>query len=152
MRIRNQRDFWAGAMFLLIGLGFAWGSTNYSFGDPARPGPGYFPFGLGLLLALLGGLEVFKALAFEPDEDGAIGAATWKPLLTIVAAVVVFGAALPTLGLFIALPLLIGISSWAGDEFRWKEVILSSTVLTVGSWAIFDWGLALTIPLWPTFG
>lgn len=151
MKIKNQRDFWAGVGFLAVGLGFAWGSLSYSFGAPERPGPGYFPFGLGLLLALLGGLEVFKALAFEPEEDGAIGAVGWKPLLTIVGAVVLFGAALPTLGMFIALPMLIVVSSLAGDEFHWKGVMSSCVVLTGGSWAIFTWGLNLTIPLWPAF-
>ena len=151
MKIKNQRDFWAGMMFLVVGLAFAWGSTSYSFGDSARPGPGYFPFGLGLLLSILGGIEVFKALAFETEGDNRIGAAAWKPLATIILAVVVFGATLPLLGLFIALPLLIIISAFAGDEFRWKETLLSCVVLTAGSWAVFIWGLNLIIPLTPSF-
>jgi hypothetical protein len=46
---------------------------------------------------------------------------------------------------------LIAMSSLAGDEFRWRGVIVSAAVLTVGSWLVFVWGLKLTIPVWPTF-
>lgn len=151
LSIKNQRDFWAGLMFLVTGVAFAWGSMAYSFGSSARPGPGYFPFGLGLLLAVLGAVEVVKALAIEPGEEGAVGAFAWRPLLTITGAVLVFGFALPWLGMVIALPLLVIVSSFAGDEFEWREVLLDSAILTAGSWAIFNWGLSLTIPMWPTF-
>ena len=151
MKIKSQRDFWAGMMFLITGISFAWGSTFYSFGTGARPGAGYFPFGLGVLLALLGALEVFKALAIESEGGDPIGHIAWKPLVIIIAAVVVFGLALPRLGMIITLPLLIVIASLAGDEFRWKEVIVNSVILTVGSWVIFIYGLKLIIPMWPTF-
>jgi hypothetical protein len=151
MRIKSQRDFWAGAMFLVVGVVFAWGSTAYSFGSSARPGPGYFPFGLGVILAILGGIELFKALAIESEGGDPIGGIEWRPLLIIVAAIVVFGAALPRLGMVITLPLLIIIAALAGDEFKWKEAIINSIVLTAASWVIFIWGLGLIIPLWPTF-
>ena len=54
MKIKSQKDFWSGLMFVVVGIVFAWGATNYSFGVAARPGPGYFPFGLGILLSLVG--------------------------------------------------------------------------------------------------
>ena len=54
MKIKSQKDFWSGLMFIVAGVGFAIGATNYSFGTSARPGPGYFPFGLGILLATAG--------------------------------------------------------------------------------------------------
>jgi hypothetical protein len=64
---------------------------------------------------------------------------------------VLFGIALPRLGMIISLPLLIFIASLAGDEFKLKEVIVNIVVLTVGSWLVFIKGLNLVIPLWPTF-
>ncbi len=151
MKIKSQKDFWSGLMFVLTGLGFAAGATNYSFGTSARPGPGYFPFGLGILLALLGALVLFKSLTIESEGGDKIGAIGWKPLSLIVLSVVVFGVALPWLGMFLSLPLLILISSLAGDEFKLKEVIVNSVILTAGSWAVFIKGLNLVIPLWPTF-
>ncbi len=151
MKIKSQKDFWSGLMFIAVGIGFAWGATNYSFGTSARPGPGYFPFGLGILLAVLGAMVLFKSLTIEVDGGDRIGAWAWKPLLIIVGAVAGFGWALPHLGMVIALPLLVFVSAMAGDEFHWRDALLNAIVLTVGSWIIFIYGLKLTIPLWPSF-
>ena len=49
------------------------------------------------------------------------------------------------------LPILITLSALASSEFHWRDVLISSVVLTVGSWALFIWGLKLTIPLWPLY-
>ena len=151
MKIKSQRDFWAGMMFLVVGIAFAWGATAYSFGSSARPGPAYFPFGLGVLLALLGALEMFKALTFESEGGDPIGPVAWRPLVVVVGAVALFGYTLPRLGFFLALPLLVMVSALAGDEFRIREVLANAVVLTAGSYAIFILGLKLTIPLWPRF-
>ena len=151
MKIKSQRDFWSGLLFLLVGLAFAWGSTEYNFGSSARPGPGYFPFGLGILLAVLGGLVLFKAVTIESPDGDPVGAIAWRPLLVIVGAIIMFGLVLPRLGLVLTLPLLIFVSALAGDEFHWKDALISSVVLTAGSWVIFIWGLKLTIPVWPVF-
>lgn len=150
MKIKSQRDFWSGLMFVAIGLAFAWGATNYSFGSSARPGPGFFPFGLGILMAILGAMVLFKALTIETEGGDPIGAFAWKPLGFIVGTVAVFGWALPHLGMVIALPILVVIAALAGDEFHWGEALANAVVLTIGSWVIFIWGLKLTIPLWPT--
>jgi hypothetical protein len=151
MKIKSQKDFWSGLMFVATGLGFAAGATNYSFGSSARPGPGYFPFGLGVLLAVLGAVVLFKSLTIETEGGDPVGAIPWKPLGLIVLGVVAFGLALPRLGMILSLPLLIMIASLAGDEFRLKEVIVNIVILTLGSWLIFIKGLNLVIPLWPTF-
>ena len=151
MNIKSQRDFWSGLMFLVVGVAFAWGSTTYNFGSSARPGPAYFPFGLGVLTAVLGAVLLFKALTIETEGGDPIGAWAWKPLTTITLAVAVFGWALPHLGMFVSLPLLVVASALAGDEFHWKDAIINSIVLTAGSWFIFIWGLKLTIPLLPSF-
>jgi hypothetical protein len=152
MKIKSQRDFWSGLLFVIVGVAFASGSLiHYSFGSSARPGPGYFPFGLGVLLALLGASVLFKALTIESEGGQPIGAIAWRPLLIVVGAIAMFGFALPRLGLAITLPALIIVASLASDEFRWRDALLSSVVLTVGSWAIFVKGLSLVIPVWPTF-
>ncbi|MED5618717.1 tripartite tricarboxylate transporter TctB family protein [Ideonella sp. BN130291] len=150
MKIKSQKDFWSGLMFVVVGTTFAVGALNYSFGSSARPGPAYFPFGLGVLLAILGAMVLFKALTIEVEGGDPIGSFAWKPLIILVVSLAVFGAILPRLGMVISLPLLILMSSLAGDEFRLKEVVLNALVLTFGSWVIFIWGLKLIIPVWPT--
>lgn len=151
MKIKSEKDFWSGLMFIAIGLGFAWGATNYNFGSAARPGPAYFPFGLGIILAVLGLFVLFKGLTLEVRGGDKIGGWPFKPWLIILGSVVIFGLALPRLGMIITLPLLIAISSFASGEFRWKEVLINVVVLTLGCWLVFIKGLNLTIPVWPTF-
>ena len=151
MKIKSQRDFWSGLMFVAIGVFFGIGSRNYSLGVSARPGPGYFPLLLSIIMVILGLVILFKALTIETEGGDPIGLIAWKPIITIVAAVAVFGWALPHLGMVIALPLLVIGSGLAGSEFNWRDAIINAVVLTVGSWAVFIWGLGLTIPLWPSF-
>jgi hypothetical protein len=151
VKIKSQRDFWSGLMFIVVGIGFAWGATEYNFGSSARPGPGYFPFGLGLILAALGALVAFKALAIETSDGEPIGSIAWKPLLMIVGAVVLFGLLLPRLGLILTLPILIVFSALAGDEFHLGEALINAVALTLFSWLVFVVGLSLTLPLWPPF-
>jgi drug/metabolite transporter (DMT)-like permease len=150
MKIKSERDFWSGLMFLVVGIAFAWGATAYNFGSSAKPGPGYFPFGLGVILAILGALVLFKALTVETEGGDPVGSIAWKPLIVVLASVAMFGFLLPRLGLLVTLPLLVFVSSWASDEFSWKVALINAAVLTIMSWGIFVKGLGLTLPVWPT--
>lgn len=151
MKIKSQKDFWSGLMFVVVGLGFAWGATEYSFGSSARPGPAYFPFGLGILLTLIGALVWFASITVETDDGDRIGSIAWKPLLIITLSVVMFGLMLPRLGMIISLPILVIVAALAGDEFHWKDALINAAILTLSSWLIFIKGLSLIIPLWPSF-
>ena len=151
MKIKSQKDFWAGLMFVAVGVAFAWGALNYSFGNSARPGPGYFPFGLGVILAVLGALVLFGSLTIETEDGDPVGKIGWRPLVIVVGSVALFGVLLPWLGLLVALPILVFTSAMAGDEFHWGEALANAAVLTAGSWFIFIDGRSLTIPLLPKF-
>ncbi len=151
MKIKSEKDFWSGLLFVVLGVGFAWGATAYTFGSSARPGPAYFPFGLGILTACLGGLILFKSLTIEVDGGDRIGPWPLGQAGWIVGAVVIFGLALPKLGMALALPLLVVVGSLASGEFRLREALLNALALTVGSWIVFIKGLGLTVPLWPSF-
>ncbi len=151
MTIKSEKDFWSGLMFIVIGIGFAWGATFYSFGSSARPGPAYFPFGLGVLTAVLGAVLLLKALTIEVEGGDKIGSWAWKPLLMITGTVAIFGWTLPHIGMVLALPILVIVAALAGDEFHWGEALVNAAVLTAFSWFIFIYGLKLIIPLWPAF-
>lgn len=62
MSIKDQKDFYAGLMFLIFGGLAMWLSTSYNMGTAARMGPGYFPFWLGGVLAFLGAIVLIKSL------------------------------------------------------------------------------------------
>ena len=151
MRIKSEKDFWSGLMFLVVGAGFAAGALNYSFGSSARPGPAYFPFGLGVILAALGLVVLFKALTARTRGGDRITRVRWRPLLIVLGSVALFGVMLPPLGMAISLPVLVVISALASDEFHIGEACINALVLTVFSWLVFVKGLGLTIPVWPAF-
>ncbi len=150
MQIKSQKDFWSGLMFLGVGVAFAVGSLDYSFGNSARPGPAYFPFGLGVLMAILGAMVIFGALTKDTADGEPVGAFAWRPLVIILGSVALFGFLLPRLGMFITLPLLVFLSATASEEFTFKGAAINAAVLTVASWLIFSKGLGLTIPMMPT--
>jgi hypothetical protein len=148
-KIKSQKDFWSGLMFVTVGVAFAWGSTEYNFGSSARPGPAYFPFGLGVLLAILGSFVLFKSLTIETEDGEPVGAFAWRPLLVILGSVVLFGFLLPRAGLLVTLPVLVVLSSLASDEFSLKGSLVNAVILTALSYATFVLGLKLTIPVLP---
>ena len=77
MKIKSEKDFWSGIMFLVVGIVFAVGATNYSMGTSARPGPGYFPLILSVILAILGAIVLFKSLTIETEGGDKIGHIAW---------------------------------------------------------------------------
>jgi hypothetical protein len=139
-------------MFLVVGLAFAYGATEYSMGSAARPGPGYFPMILSVIMAILGAVVIFTSLTIEAEGGDPIGDIAWRPLLVIVGSIVLFGVLLPRLGMILTTPILIIAVSLAGQQFKWTGVLIASAVLTVFCWLVFIKGLALTIPLWPAVG
>ena len=159
MNIKSQKDFFSGLMFMAVGVAFAWGSTTYSVGNGARMGPGYFPLVLGVLLAILGVVITFKSMVIETEDGEKIGSWAWKPLVFIIAANLVFGVLLgglpsinvPAMGLIVAIYALTFIASLAGEEFKFKEVFVLATVLSVMSYLAFILLLKLQFPVWPTF-
>ena len=159
MRIKSQKDFLAGLMFTVVGIGFAWGATNYTVGEGARMGPGYFPLMLGILLAAIGLIVLFEALVVETEDGEKIGKFAWKPLLFIIGSNVVFGICLggipklgiPSLGLIVGIYALTFIASMAGEEHKNREVLVLATVLAVISYLAFILLLNLQFPVWPSF-
>lgn len=150
MRVRNHRDLWAGVMFFAIGAGFALLAQQYDVGTAAKMGPGYFPTVLGGLLALLG-LIIFLGAFARGNVELRVDPIGWREIGLILASVALFGAALPTLGIVIALVLLIGVASIASHDFSLRDTLLSIVVLAVFSYLVFVKGLELQFPLWPKF-
>lgn len=159
MKIKSERDFVSGLMFIIIGVAFAWGATSYSVGQAARMGPGYFPLMLGIVLAILGSIVLFQSMVVETEDGEKIGTIAWRPLVFIVGANVIFGVLLggvpalgiPAMGLIVATYGVVLVASQAGNQFRIKEVLIVATILAVLSYLAFIKVLKLQFPVWPSF-
>lgn len=150
MRIRSKQDLWSGIMFLGIGVFFASVATGYQMGTAARMGPGYFPFWLGVVLALLGVVITLGALSPKAEENE-IDKFDWRIVGLVVGSVVLYGALLEPLGVYIATFILVVVSSVAGHDFSWKVSVANGIFLVVFSYLAFVKGLGLIFPLWPSF-
>lgn len=150
MKLLIQKDFIAGIMFVVLGLGVAFVSTGYRMGQLNAFGPGFFPFWLGILLALFGSIVTLGAFLSAEREDPV---AKWdiKALFLIIASIVLFGALLKTSGLVVALVAIVAVSSLASHEFTWTATIVNAIVLSIISVMLFVYGLGMRLPVWPPF-
>ena len=157
-KMSNQTDFWAGVMFAVVGFtfliiayGFKLGDSvllpGYTMGTPARMGPAFFPFWLGLILAIIGVVVAITAL--RSDEKKPLEKFHWGPVLWVLGAVCVFGFLMKPIGMPLAGLALIIVCSMGSEDFRWKPTIILAVVLVIFSTGVFVYGLKLPIPLCP---
>jgi hypothetical protein len=150
LKIRNQKDFVSGLMYIGLGSFFAILARGYQMGTAAKMGSGYFPFWLGVLLATIGAYVAFRSLAIS-QEDVKLAKVDIPSALWVTGSTLVFAICLPILGLVASLFLLVIISSMASHEFSWKGSVLSAVFLIGFAYMAFVWGLKLQFPVWPTF-
>ncbi|MGB3291011.1 MAG: tripartite tricarboxylate transporter TctB family protein [Burkholderiaceae bacterium] len=150
MRVKNKQDFWSGVMFIVLGAGFALGATNYSMGTAARMGPGYFPFWLGVCMAVLGAFVSLTSMTPKAEEVE-VEKFDWGITVILLGSVSLSGLILDYLGVYISVFLLVVISSMASHVFSWKVAVVNGIFLVLFVWVAFIKGLGLIFPLWPSF-
>lgn len=161
MKIGHPRDFWGGIMFVLLGAMFALGAKGLKFGDtvlvagyamgtPARMGPAFFPFWLGLILILLGVAIAVTGYRTQGGAGSAFPRFHWRPILFILGSVVLFGLIMKPVGMLIAGIILVFIASAGNPEkVNWRQVALLAAGLVTFCALVFVWALKLPIPLCP---
>ncbi len=150
LQIRNQKDFGAGLMYMVIGLFFTYMATQYSMGTPAKMGPGYFPFWLGLVMTALGLVILIKSLGAKAAIEK-VPAFNWRVIGLITGSVVLYGVLLPIMGFIVAVFVLVFLSASASHEFHWKGTLINAIFLIVFTYLVFVVGLKLQFPLLPFF-
>jgi len=159
MKIGHPKDFWCGVLFAIIGLVFAVIARGvpglpfmpgYTMGTPARMGPGFFPFWLGMMLVGLGVLIAVIAFRHaEAGEEAQLEKFHWGPILYVLIAIVLFGVLLKPIGMLLAGMVLIVGSSLGSHEFKWRELLGLGVFLVIFTALVFVVGLKLPIPLCP---
>jgi hypothetical protein len=142
---RDLKDILAGLVFIVFGLAFAVMATSYEIGSTLRMGPGYFPFVLGCLLAVLGGVIATKG--FLAGEGEAIGAIPWRAVGLIVGAVLFFGLTVRGLGLVPSVFVAALVSGYASRRTSLLVGLLVTVGLTILCILVFVVALRLRLPL-----
>ena len=161
MKIGHPRDFWTGVIFTVIGALFAivarglkFGDTvvlnGYAMGTPARMGPAFFPFWLGLILVVLGIVIAVTGYRAKGGEGSEFPKFHWGPIIYVLGAVVLFGIVMKPIGMLLAGVVLILVASLGNPEgVKWKSTIILAVALSVACALVFVGGLKLPIPLCP---
>lgn len=150
MKTVNHKDVGAGILYIVLGASFAIGAWGYRMGSAARMGPGYFPFWLGVILAVIGMIVAFNALR-HTNEGAALERWALRPLSIILLSAVAFGLLLPYAGLIVSVVVLVIGSSLASSDNSWRSIVLTALVLLALSLALFVWLLDLQFAIWPIF-
>lgn len=149
MKIKSPKDFWAGLMFIAVGLGFMIiALVQYQMGTAVRMGPAYFPTVLGGLMAVLGLLILVGSFALEGPK---VPTFHFRPMFFVCAGCLAFAYLLKATGIIVSIFLLVIITALGGHEFKLKEVAILGAILAVFSVFVFVKGLTLPFPIWPAF-
>jgi hypothetical protein len=151
MDLGRNKDFLAGLVFLAFGLAAMFiADRDYPIGSLRHMGPGNFPAALGLILSLFGVFLAARGMGWSRKTEKPL-TWDWRPATCIVASMVAFGFLLPRAGLVGALIAMFVIAALGGREFRWREVLVLTVVMTAFAVGVFVVLLKLPFQLVPGF-
>lgn len=143
--VKAPKDFWAGIVYVSIGLVALWLGAGYPIGSASRMGPGYFPVVLSCLLVFFGALSLFRSLRVEGEP---IDTVALKPLALILGACTLFAFILPRMGLIVALVAIAIVSAAASVRFRLEaKAIVCLVAFIVCCVLVFVEFLGIPMPL-----
>jgi hypothetical protein len=144
-RVKDQRDFWSGILFIAFGCAGLWIGRSYPLGTLVRMGPGFFPMMMSVALVGIGAFVLARSLmvAGEPLERTAF----W-PQLLILAAIIAFGLLIERVGLAVAVMAVAVVSGIAAQGLRWYEAVALALAMSALSVALFVYLLGQPIPIW----
>ncbi len=146
MKIRAEKDFWSGVLFIVFAVVAIITARGYSMGSVGRMGPGYFPIALGCFLALLGIITVAKSLTVDGERMEKLNLG---PIATIVVAVALFGLSIERLGLIISIAIVTAILAVVFRGLSWISFLFLTGALIAFSVIVFVYALQLPLSIWP---
>ena len=153
----RKRDFYAGGLMLLLGLGVALKGSTYRAGTLMHMGPGFLPTALGIILILLGLTIAAASLApGEPGhaEDQSILPAepqwwAWFCILMSPICFIFFGR---YFGMAPGTFACVFIAALGDKSATWKGTIVLATVVTTFGVSLFSYFLQVPMPIFTLGG
>ena len=143
---RYHRDYYGGALMVLIGLGAVFMGIGYQTGSLSHMGPGFFPVSVGVIVALMGVLIAFGARGQTEDEAEYLPP-EWRGWICIVLSIVAFVVIGKFGGLLPATFAIVFISALGDRENTIKGALILSAAMCVICVVVFWWALQLQFPL-----
>lgn len=146
-----NKDYYGGALMVIIGLAAVYASVQYRLGTLQRMGPGFFPCAVGALLALTGLLIALSARGGKPAAETGAHHPTGLPDLRggvcIVAGTIAFLVLGNYCGLLPATFAIVFISALGDRSNTVLQAFVLSLAMMVIATVVFWWALQLQLPL-----
>jgi Tripartite tricarboxylate transporter TctB family len=144
---RIRRDYYAGALMVLIGAVAINEGRNYQLGTLQKMGPGYFPMMLGALLILLGILIAGTASTGGNEEQEALPHAEWRGWACIIAGPALFILFGRYLGLLPATFACVFVAALGDRDTTLRGAAILSASVTVFGILLFSYILKVSMPI-----
>jgi putative tricarboxylic transport membrane protein len=135
---------------VLIGIYVVISGFGFGFGTAAKPGAGVFPVAIGFILAALGALWLVQCLIGRVQREESPADADRSGRLRIVlsiAVIVGFALFVNVLGYQITMLLVMGTLLTFIAKRKWWLTLILSAVMAFGTFALFDYGLGVVLPV-----
>jgi len=144
-----KRDYYAGGLMLLLGLGAAVTGTGYKFGSLARMGPGFMPVVLGMVLAFIGLLIAGTALASSERDDSKFLPENpqWFGWLCIIGGPILFIILGEYAGMIPAVFACVFVCALGDKTATYKSAAILAAGVTVFGVLLFHYMLSIPFPL-----
>jgi hypothetical protein len=148
-----RRDYYGGALMMLIGIGAVVQGLEYRVGTLTHMGAGFFPVSLGVILACLGVLiaanarrpELRPSLGEEGAQTG--GGTEWRGWICILGSIVAFMVLGKWGGLLPATFAITFLSALGDRGNTWLSALVLACVISLLCVIIFWWALRVQFPL-----
>jgi putative tricarboxylic transport membrane protein len=143
-KVKKTGDFLGSLFGIFLGIAVLVGSIRLHIGTPMEPQPGFFPFVAGVILVVLCGILLIKALLGRSPGGEAFGE-LWRPGILIIG-LFIYSVVLDLLGYVIATIILSAIILRVLDTKTWWKLAVISLVLSIGTYLLFDRVLDVSLP------
>jgi hypothetical protein len=149
LKYATRRDFCAGVLMMLLGLGFAVTGPSYRTGTLMHMGPGFLPTALGVTLLFLGIAIATTAFTTSDEGDEPIMPEQpqwwgWFCILAGPALFILFGS---YGGLAPATFACVFMSALGDKSATWKEALVLALVVTAFGVGLFSYVLNVPMPV-----
>jgi hypothetical protein len=135
LKIRSPQDLGAALIFLCVGLaGLYFGASLAGIKPNGQLGSGTMPRILCWICIGFSGLMLFRALRVDGP---ALARVPWRAVGMVTIAVITFGALVEQAGYLLAAIVTPLIAALALPDIRWKEALLVSILLGIGTTILF---------------